>query len=241
MRRLLIALPLVLATASCGGSDDANTQSVDVNAAAERAQGDIDTYAANTAPNKATPDRVAAEPAPAPVATRSPSKVPAPVEPAAPGTADGLPDDRTPVSEAPFTADSAQGAANVVQIYFALVEAGKYGRAWRLWDNGGSASGQSRAGFASGFAAFSEYHAQVGAPGPIDAGAGQRYVEVPIQVYGRLKAGAQPFRTAGKVVLHRTGDIDGATAEQRSWHIREIDLKHPPGGGDNAVSSTPAH
>src|SRR3954447_12001882 len=55
-----------------------------------------------------------------------------PVEPAAPGTSRGLPDARTPVTEAPFAATSAQGAADVVQHYFALIEARNYGEARRL-------------------------------------------------------------------------------------------------------------
>ena len=56
---------------------------------------------------------------------------PPPVEPRPPGTPGGLPDDRTPVSEAPFSATSAQGAANVVQVYFASVSDGDFGKAWR--------------------------------------------------------------------------------------------------------------
>src|SRR3546814_7057522 len=50
----------------------------------------------------------------------------APLNPPAPGERGGLADDKTPVSEAPFTETSAQGAANVVQIYYALLEAKKY-------------------------------------------------------------------------------------------------------------------
>ena len=55
-----------------------------------------------------------------------------PVPPPAPGAPEGLADDRTPVSEAPFADTSAQGAANVVQAYFALVEAHRYAEARRL-------------------------------------------------------------------------------------------------------------
>src|SRR4051794_37277800 len=42
------------------------------------------------------------------------------VEPRDPGTPGGLPDDRTPLSEAPFTPQSAPGGGDVVQTYFAL-------------------------------------------------------------------------------------------------------------------------
>ncbi|VVT02155.1 conserved hypothetical protein [Sphingomonas sp. EC-HK361] len=131
------------------------------------------------------------------------------------------------VSEAPFTDDSAQGAANVVQTYFALIEAGKYRQAWALWRDGGKGSGMSAPAFAQSFAKYAEYHAEVGAPGRIDAGAGQRYVTVPVKTYGTLKTG-KPFAMDGDVTLHRTGDIDGATAEQKSWRINTSDLKPRP-------------
>ena len=145
--------------------------------------------------------------------------------PPAPGEAGGLPDDRTPVSEGPFTPDGAQGAANVVQTYYALLGEGKYRQAWALWDDGGKASGMSAPAFAASFDKYSEYHANIGAPGRIDAGAGQRHVTVPVQVYARLKQGAAPVYMIGSVTLHRSGDIDGATAAQPSWHIRSADIK----------------
>lgn len=171
-----------------------------------------------------TNDVAALPSATAPVA--EPSATPAPLDPVAPGTPGGLDNDTTPVSEAPFAEDSAQGAANVVQTYYALLEQGKYGQAHRLWEPG--AAGMDAKAFAASFARYSEYHANIGAPGRIDAGAGQRYVTVPVQIYGRLKQGARPFDMRGSVTLHRAGEIDGATAEQRRWRIRSIDIKSRP-------------
>jgi hypothetical protein len=166
---------------------------------------------------------VQATPAPTPEPTPAPPDNIAAnaAEPAAPGTPGGLADDATPPDEAAFAATSAQGAADVVQHYFALIEEGAYARAWRLWEEGGR-PGKTVQDFAAGFARYAEYHAEVGAPGEIDAGAGQRYVTVPIQTYGRVKDGT-PFRAAARVTLHRVGEIDGATAEQKRWHIRGID------------------
>jgi membrane-bound inhibitor of C-type lysozyme len=172
-----------------------------------------------------------AEPAPEPAAT---SATPVPTSsptPAAPGN------QATPVSEAPFTEDSAQGAANVVQTYYALLGEGKYGQAYRLWEPG--AAGMDARAFAASFARYSEYHANIGAPGRIDAGAGQRYVTVPVQVYGRLKEGARPFNMRGSVTLHRAGDVDGATAEQRRWRIRSADIKPRPGEATPTPQPTP--
>lgn len=153
---------------------------------------------------------------------------PAALEPPAPGEPGGLPDDRTPLSEGPIAPDSAQGAAQVVQIYYALIEEGKYSAAWALWQDGGKASGMSADAFGASFAKYSAYHANIGAPGRVDAGAGQRYVTVPVQAYGTLKNGNRPFNMLGSITLHRTADIPGAMAEQRSWHISGSDVKPRP-------------
>ena len=173
--------------------------------------------------------------APAPSATVA-AATPSPLNPPAPGQPGGLDDDRTPVSEAPFTQDSAQGAANVVQTYYALLEARKYGEAYRLWEPGGI--GMDATAFAASFDKYAEYHANIGAPGPMGAGAGQRYVTVPVQVYGRLKAGAHPFNLRGSLTLHRVGEVDGATAEQRGWRIRSSDIKPRPGAATPSPQPT---
>ncbi len=193
-------------------------EAIDTNAAVDRAQNDIDNYAANVAADAALP-----------VASSSPPASPAlaPLDPPAPGTPGGLADDRTPISEAPFAADSAQGAAQVVQLYYLALGEGDYAKAYKLWGDGGRASGMSAAQFAQSFASYAEYHANVGAPGAIDAGAGQRYVTVPVQPYARLKATGAPAYFIGSVTLHRTG-VDGATAEQRAWRIKSVDIKPAP-------------
>ncbi len=153
---------------------------------------------------------------------------PAPLDPPAPGEPGGLDNDTNPVSEAPFTEDSAQGAANVVQTYYALLEQGKYGQAYRLWEPG--AAGMDAKAFAASFARYSEYHANIGAPGRIDAGAGQRYVTVPVQVYGRLKQGARPFNMPriGDAAPYRRYRRRDAPSRRR-WRIRGTDIKPGPG------------
>ncbi len=156
----------------------------------------------------------AADTVPGPIVT-APAE---PMEPIPPGEPGGLPDDRTPISEAPFTETSAQGAANVVQTYFALAESAKLAEGRRLWRDGASADA-----FARAVEAASEYHAQIGAPGAIEGAAGSLFVEVPVQVYGRLKTGAA-FRRLGKATLRRVNDVPGSTAEQRKWHIAGIAL-----------------
>lgn len=155
--------------------------------------------------------------------------VDAPVSPPPPGAPGGLPDDRTPISEAPQGPKSPQAAGDVVQTYFALLEAGKYGDAWRLWSDGGRASQRTEAQFAADFDRYASYHAQVGAPGRPEGAAGSVYVEVPVVIYGRFKAGNE-LHQSGTVTLRRINDVPGSTDEQRHWHITGIKLS-PEGRG----------
>lgn len=226
MKRLLtLSLPLLF-VAACSEKPPTQTTGVDINAAALRAQHAVDAYNSDEPVEIAEPDAVAGPDAVANESSDSAgdSAEPAPLDPPAPGMPGGLPDDRTPISEAAFTPDSAQGAANVVQTYYALLGERKYTQAFALREPGKG----DAAAFAAGFGAYSEYHANVGAPGAIDAGAGQRYVTVPVQTYARLKRGGTPVYEIGSVTLHRTGEIDGAAKLQRSWRIRSIDLKPAP-------------
>jgi membrane-bound inhibitor of C-type lysozyme len=139
------------------------------------------------------------------------------VEPPAPGTPGGLPDDRTPVSEAPFAPTSAQGAANVVQTYFALLEQGKAAEAARLRVDGRPED----------LSPYASYHAQVGAPGHSEGAAGSLYIEVPVVIYGRLKTGGELHR-AGKAVLRRANDVPGSTADERRWRIDRLEVSDSP-------------
>jgi hypothetical protein len=198
---LLFALALLV---SCGGGGERNAQDTDLNAAA-------------------------APPAPAQNAPAGNAAAEAPLNPPGPGEPGGLPDDRTPISEAPFAQTSAQGAANVVQTYQALLEEKKYPEAWRLWSDGGRASGMSQAAFAASFDRYRGYHAQIGAPGRIEGAAGSLYVEVPVQVYGRLKSG-EAFTMLGPVRLRRCNDVPGCTAEQRKWRIAGSGIRPHPRG-----------
>jgi len=216
--RAVLLVPF-LCLAACSQPATTGNSEVDINDAAERARGDINSY--NATDNVS---EVATNGATAPAAGDEP-----PLAPAEPGQPGGLPDDRTPVSEGKFTPDSAQGAANVVQIYFASIEGGKYAAARALWGNDGADSKMSPAAFAASFARYKEYHANIGGPGEVEGAAGSRYVSVPVQVYARLKDGRPDYQT-GTVVLRRTV-VDGSTPEQRKWHIYSIDLKPAPGKG----------
>lgn len=147
-----------------------------------------------------------------------------PFDPPVPGAPGGLPNDDRQIIAAPFPVDSLAAAADTVQRYYAALEKGDVRNAYALWGDHGRAYGKDEAGFARDLADYSEYHANIGHPGRIDAGAGQRYVTIPVQPYVRDRATKQPRYFIGTVTLHSTA-VDGATAEQRRWHIQAIDLK----------------
>jgi hypothetical protein len=168
----------------------------------------------------ATPSTVAPAPPPSPA---SPAPDDAPVEPLPPGSPGALPDDRTPISEAPFTPQSAQGAGQVVQTYFALLESGRAAEGKTHWSDPAFADV-----FVATLAQFRSFHVLIGAPGEIEGGAGSLYVEVPVQLYGRLKTGAEGHRI-GTASLRRVNDVPGATPEQLRWRLFRVELKPAPG------------
>ena len=143
----------------------------------------------------------------------------APLNPPGPGEPGGLDDDRTPISEGAIDPKSAQGAGQVVQQYMALLEAGKRAEADALWSDSGT-----DAAFASRLANYREVHANIGAPGQPEGAAGSIYVDVPIQLYGRLNDGKE-FNARGTMTLRRVNDVPGSTAEERQWHIYKTDFQ----------------
>ena len=141
------------------------------------------------------------------------------VNPPAPGEPGGLPDDRTPISEAPFTPGSAQGAANVLQIFFALQGAMKSEEARQLWSDDMGHGPLSRGAFDAQFGRYSQYRGNVGAPGRLEDSGDSLYVQVPVQVYGKLKSGEQ-FSYLGEAKLRRL-----KRAQVQQWRIVEIAAK----------------
>ncbi len=177
--------------------------------------------------NTAAPAPAAVEPIP--VAGAPTPSTPATTVPAGEGIpgVSAPPPAPAPAPAAVATEAGADAAVAVLNDYFAAIGNGRYDAAYRLWNGEGQASGMSAQAFAASFARYADYRATIGTPGRIDAGAGQRYIRIPVRVAGRLRDGT-PVSMAGPVTLHRTGDIDGATAEQRSWRISDSGLKPRP-------------
>ncbi|MET0363977.1 MAG: hypothetical protein ABW169_04930, partial [Sphingobium sp.] len=61
----------------------------------------------------------------------------------------------------------------------------------------------------------------------VEGGAGSLYYEVPVTLTGTLRDG-RTERLTGPVVVRRVNDVDGATAEQLTWHLSQSDLKPRP-------------
>jgi len=131
------------------------------------------------------------------------------------------------VSEEPFTPDSAQGAGDVMQHYFAYLESGRYSQAYALWSDAGKASKLTAEQFAQSNAIFDEVHGEVYAPGQVEGAAGSLYVTVPVKLYGKVTPGGD-FERKGVATLRRVNDVPGSTEEQRRWHIAKIDWSDPP-------------
>ncbi|CAN5365314.1 hypothetical protein BH10PSE12_BH10PSE12_27880 [soil metagenome] len=145
-----------------------------------------------------------------------------PLQPPAPGQPGGLPSEPTPAVEGTIDPQSAQGAAQLVQGYYGLLEEKRFADAQKLWGEHSDYGRQDPAGFAARFAAFSEIHANVGSPGDAEGGAGSIYVIVPVQIYARVAATGKPWYALRAVNLRRVNDVDGSTQAQRSWHIAQI-------------------
>ena len=150
-----------------------------------------------------------------------------PLSPPEPGTSGGLPIQAgTPASEpdGPIDPKSAEGAAQVLQSFGALIEQKRFGEARRLWAGSAPQSRMSDAEFAAQYSDYSEVHLQVGAPGDLEGAAGTIYVDIPVVLYGRLANGRQ-FGRPATATLRRANDVPGSTEEQRRWHIANIDFK----------------
>jgi hypothetical protein len=125
-------------------------------------------------------------------------------------------EDSTPLAEGAIDPKSAQGAAQVVQHFAALIEQRRFAEASTLGEEDFSAALDKDA----------EIHAQVGSPGAIEGAAGSLYVQVPLRFYGNLGSG-KPFSQRAVATLRRVNDVPGATAQQLEWRIYRLDMQQP--------------
>lgn len=114
-------------------------------------------------------------------------------------------------------------AAAVVRQYYAALDNGDFTRAFRLWSDGGAASGRSLQQFADSFSGTASRTVEILEPGRIDAAAGSRYIEVPVAIQETRHDGSM-LRQVGAYTLRRAM-VDGADAQQRAWRISSADLR----------------
>jgi uncharacterized membrane protein YfcA len=125
-----------------------------------------------------------------------------------------------PAQEEP---NSPAGAAAVVRSYYRAIQERRYPEAYRCWESGGAASRKSFEEFERGFALTVSVQVRIGPPGPLGAAAGSRYVEVPVRLEAETRTGGRQIYS-GTYTLRRSV-IDGATEEQRTWHIYSANMR----------------
>ncbi|KUM41348.1 hypothetical protein [Pseudomonas sp. EpS/L25] len=117
---------------------------------------------------------------------------------------------------------SAEAAAAVVQRYYRALDARDYGTAWQQWGDDGQ-PGNSYERFRQGYAKTRSVGVTLGQLGPVEGAAGSLYVSVPVTVNAQLSDGRRQTFT-GTYQVRRVNDVDGASAEQRRWHLDSAKL-----------------
>lgn len=112
----------------------------------------------------------------------------------------------------------------VLRRYYEAIEARDYRTAYRLWGQGGEASGHSYERFAAGFARTARTRVEFTGPVTFEGAAGSIFATVPVRVRARTTDGAgQEF--VGAYELRRVNDVPGATPEQLRWHLHRARLE----------------
>lgn len=211
--RIASMLAFALALAGCGHKQQAAQQDTDTLPAPEADAGSITGMPAKPGPGQiGTPE----PPAPATLVDANATEI-------AVGTDIATGEADTSSSAGDAVEPGPDDAVQLIRDYYAAINARDYGRAYALWSDNGAASQQSPQQFANGFADTTDVGVQIGTPGAEDAGAGQRYIEIPVTVAATHADGSR-HRYIGSYLLHRTV-VDGASAEQRAWRISSAKLR----------------
>ena len=115
-----------------------------------------------------------------------------------------------------------EDAGVVIQSYYNAINRRDYEQAYRTWQDNGSASHQTFEAFKNGFANTASTQVKIGEPSEIEGAAGSQYVTVPVTLTATTQnQTVQHFK--GTYVLRRSL-VDGASPDQRSWHICSANL-----------------
>ncbi|MEP6908359.1 MAG: hypothetical protein ABI858_10330, partial [Pseudoxanthomonas sp.] len=119
-------------------------------------------------------------------------------------------------------ADARQGVVN----YYAAINARAYRKAYGAWSEEGAASGQSYEHFSGGYANTESVEATVGEAFDEEGAAGSRYITVPVELVAKQYNGTtRSYR--GRFTL-RAVMADGATEQQRRWHLASAEMQRMP-------------
>ena len=142
----------------------------------------------------------------------------------------GMAASRSTTSATGSTADTGRGVTAVsltpvqlVRRYYDAIQQRDFDRAYSLWSDSGRASGKSREEFEEGFAHTTRVRATIPDSASLEGAAGSQYATVPVTVESRLRNGTQQH-FAGTYILRRSM-VDGATEEQRRWHIYSASIR----------------
>lgn len=133
----------------------------------------------------------------------------------------------TQTADSAPAADDVAAAVSVVRDYYAAIDAGEYERAYLLWGDSGRASNQTLEEFRAGFENTASTAVTIGQPGRVEGAAGSRFIEIPVEITATTREDSTQ-RFAGTYVLRRVV-VDGATVEQRRWHLFSADIAACPG------------
>ncbi|MEO8365777.1 MAG: hypothetical protein ABI538_06165 [Pseudoxanthomonas sp.] len=144
----------------------------------------------------------------------------------APATATSAQEATTQAEPAGSDEASPATAARVIIDYYAAINARDYARAYALWSDKGAASGQSFEHFSGGYANTRSVKASVGEPFDEEGAAGSRYIQVPVELKALQQDGSER-NYRGRFTL-RAVMADGASKEQRRWHLASAEMARLP-------------
>jgi len=116
-----------------------------------------------------------------------------------------------------------EAAEDTVRRYYEAINDKDYPLAYAQWGNDGAASRQSYEVFSKGYGKTASVQAQVGKAFDQEGAAGSRYIRVPVELAAAQTDGSvRHYR--GSFTL-RAVMADGATPEQRRWHLDSAELE----------------
>ena len=122
-------------------------------------------------------------------------------------------------------------ADELVRRYYALINGQHFGAARLLWSDRGSACGRTDREFGAKLAGLTDAEARVGRPRDPEAGAGQRYVTVPVALHVESRRRSSDGDLL--VTLHRVADgIETSDPADHEWRIVATTVvnRHGPRG-----------